>query len=184
MRIKLVNLYMLCVFLINSLGMHGQQKFRFSNGEPNGEIGLSSGYVLVSKLDIYLDNITLKKIDSVSIYMNESCDECIVRLHLYDVTSENTPGKSLLKKDIHAEKKHIKNKILYFDLSSQEIVISSETVFIGLEFIHSAKKEYRNPTIPVSKDYDNVAYYRKIHQPSTPWKTFSKADLCVSLTLQ
>ncbi len=93
------------------------------------------------------DKGALKKLKEVRIRIKHLDENNPCRLHIYEATPADTPGKELLMKDIILRKEHATRIAFIKDLSAEDIYLTADAVFVGIEWIGMKKK-------PVEQDHN------------------------------
>lgn len=116
------------------------------------------------KIDVP-NNINTYKIQSIYLPIgflssNVDTNDVVVKLHVYDVNSNGEPNEDVLSTPIFITPKNIRNNELNeFNVSNQNIILHSSTLFVGVETVVKNKKmqeKYfemiKNPTQANMKD--------------------------------
>lgn len=85
-----------------------------------------------------------------------------VRVHVYAVSSNGSPGAELLKKDIVVTEVNIAKKRLEVELSEQDITLSSPSFFVSIQWIAV------NPQINFKQP--QIAFTRRVGKPVSWFK--------------
>lgn len=92
---------------------------------------------------------THKKLTEVRIRIKHLNEDNPCRLHIYEATTADTPGKELMMRDIILRKEDANRIAFYKDLSGENIYLSADAVFIGIEWI--GMKNKLPPSAPPSE---------------------------------
>ena len=116
-----------------------------------------------------------------------------LRLHLYRVQSDGTPGEELLTKNVVFETANFKGKIGHIALDQQPLYLPESGVFVGIEWIKAFDATYENPPhIYVTQGGSEYPTYWKLNLKQDHWTlcdrkhfpNMTAPSLCVGLRVR
>lgn len=120
------------------------------------------------------DEGVLKKLTEVRIRIKHLNEDNPCRLHIYEATAADTPGKELLMKDIILRREDANRIAFHKDLSGEDIYLSADAVFIGIEWIGMKKKlptrepgskyHVTSPDLRMTEAIPEIRTYRRLLQ--------------------
>jgi len=161
----------------------------------------SVGMELATKINFRAEDAgALKKLTEVRIRIKHLNEDNPCRLHIYEVTAADTPGKELLTRDIILRKEDANLVAFRKDLSGENIYLSADAVFIGIEWIgmkkklparESGSKYYvsspdlrMTESIPEIRTYRRILSYRNWHAVKPIHESDNPPNMVVSLSYQ
>jgi hypothetical protein len=90
------------------------------------------------------------KLTQVKIAIKKTEDDNPIRLHIYEDDGFGKPGEEILNRNTIIAKNEIKGGELVVDISAQNIITHTNSIFVGIEWL-GLKKEIKKPTGPKLK---------------------------------
>lgn len=118
-----------------------------------------------------------------------------IRLHIYDVNEDLTPGDELLTRDIIIDYSKNSRKPLEVDIRDMNIIDTSTYIFVGLEWIgNSNERKVQGPYVRFTQKISKqLTYTRTINDSTHSWVKFqpkmgnssgNPPNLIIGLTVQ
>lgn len=122
------------------------------------------------------DDTTQYKIHEIILPIRRMNNINRLRIHLYSMNENGLPGDELLKSDITLtdENSDEMKKNGRFDVSGQNIIVSSKYVFVGVEWITEIKasRVYMGPSVKFTDAVkEPYTYYRTTKYYNDKWQT-------------
>lgn len=98
-----------------------------------------------------------------------------VRIHIYDVNKDGTPGEDLLQNDIVLTSINLGGNYLTVDLPYERTVLDNRSFFISMQWINQQKNiiDYKQPQIAFTRKQENqVTWMRQSNLNSYSWNRF------------
>ncbi len=97
-----------------------------------------------------------------------------IRLHIYDVNEDLTPGDELLTQDIIIDYSKNSRKLLEVDIRDMNIIDTSTYIFVGLEWIgNSNERKVQGPYVRFTQKISKqLTYTRTINDSTHSWVKF------------